>query len=112
MVVVVDFGFDVHFFLLFSSTLFDITQIKREPCQVSEVTTSNNFQSTRPVQLQTQPATSLHQEQSNQIKAGDQAIVKSEIKSPTEIATTASTVSISVATSNMDHNSTNSVQSG
>ncbi|XP_055326828.1 protein winged eye isoform X6 [Sitodiplosis mosellana] len=79
-----------------------LLQIKREPCQVSEVTTSNNFPSTTTVQLK---------EQQNTTIATNRPIVKSEIKSPTETSSS-STVSLSTATSNMEHTSNNSVQSG
>ncbi|XP_031635992.1 protein winged eye isoform X3 [Contarinia nasturtii] len=78
-----------------------LLQIKREPCQVSEVTTSNNFPSTATVQLQ---------EQQRKTIATDQAIVKKEIKSPTE--TSSSTISLSTTASNMEHTNNNSVQSG
>lgn len=109
-------SFYVCIYYFFFVRYLVIVQIKHEPCQVSEVTTSNNFQSSRAVCLQAQtPSThSLYQEKSDKsdrINAG-RSIVKSEIKSPTETAPTASTTSLSIATSDMDHNSTNSVQSG
>lgn len=80
---------------------------------MSEVTTSNNFQSSATVQLQAQTQIQsqnpLHQGQTYKKKATYQTIVKSEIKSPTE---TSSSSTVSIASPNMDHNTTNSVQSG
>lgn len=106
-----------HFFLLFFPVILSHrVQIKHEPCQVSEITTSNNTQSTRTVHLQaqTQATNLLHQEPLDKtVRVSTvRPVVKSEIKSPTELASIASTTSLSIGTSNMDHNSTNSIQSG
>lgn len=94
-----DFYFTIFKFLWITSENL-ILQIKREPCQVSEVTTSNNIPLTATVQQQKPDKTIITHS----------SIIKSEIKSPTEA--TSSTVSISTATSNMEHNNTNTVQSG
>lgn len=103
-------------FLFFSLLSCLIVQIKHEPCQVSEITTSNNTQSTRAVHLQaqTQATNLLRQEPLDRAARASigRPIVKSEIKSPTEIPSIASTTSLSIEPSNMDHNNTNSVQSG
>lgn len=82
---------------------------------MSEVTTSNNFPSSASTQLQAQTQiqspSALHKGHSSKTKAADQTVVKSEIKSPTGTSSS-STVSLSIASLNMDHSTTNSVQSG
>lgn len=76
------------------------TQIKREPCQVSEITTSNSIQSIAGIQQQRRSG-------SNHTTP----IIKIEAKSPTE--TTPPVInSISSSIVNMDQHSSNQVQSG
>lgn len=75
----------------FKNTL-SCTQIKREPCQVSEITTSNSIQSIAGIQQQRRS-------------------IKIEAKSPTEI-TPPVINSISSSIVNMDQHSSNQVQSG
>lgn len=96
-------------------------QIKREPCQVSEVTTSNNLQSTNTVQQQSHLHSPLHNDHlpiTNRSSYNNQSknqrilpIVKIENKSPTDTSAPTSIV-FSSSNSNMDHNNTNQVQTG
>lgn len=98
-------------FLLFSIFMhFTICQtngqIKREPCQVSEVTTSNNlgyFQSNQRTPIHTAPHHSEQQQQSRS------TVVKIETKSPKVTATNPPSTSTA---SVMDSTVSNQIQSG
>lgn len=84
-----------------------IAQIKREPCQVSEVTTSNNSHSTATIQNH---FPILNRQQSHNSIDNEQSllpIVKIEHRSPTEHTAIPSTTPIV-----MDHSNTHQMQSG
>lgn len=104
--------FSIFLFLFsfsFSSPMPGGPQIKREPCQVSEITTSNNFG-----HFQSNQSTSTASSVSHSQHRAASTIVKIETTSPKTIAATIATSSSSTSTptSNMDHTNSNQVQNG